>query len=78
MDKIDSHIYKNSLHRLFSNLGLSHGHSPCSRKALPLVRLIEPYPLATNQSICSKNMAEPFSYSDRSADMGDKTSMSGL
>lgn len=46
--------------------------------ALPLVRLIELYPLATNQSICFRNMAEPFSYSDRRADMGDKTSMSGL
>lgn len=46
--------------------------------ALPLVRLIELYPLATNQSICVKNMAEPFSYSDRRAVMGDKTSMSGL
>lgn len=46
--------------------------------ALPLVRLTELYPLATNQSICFRNMAEPFSYSDRRADMGDKISMSGL
>jgi hypothetical protein len=78
MDTIDSHIYKSNLHRLFKDWGSVMDIFHEVKGTLPLVRLIELYPLATNQSICLRNMAEPFSYSDRSADMGDTISMSGL
>lgn len=71
----DTHIYKSSLHHLLGSVAVIFNEV---KGASPLVRLIESYPLAINQSICFKNMAEPFSYSDRRADMGDKASISGL